>query len=360
VSPTIYDVAERAGVSIATVSRALNGRSYLRAETRDRVLQAVRDLHFVPNGAARGLSSGSKRVLGLLFIRSSGADEMLELEGESLLFTDSVIRGAELSAYKCGYSLLLSGVDSGDLSPDVSALTGKCDGLIVLDRVVSERRVAPLAKRIPTVLLAGSGRSRSAVTVRVDNAAAVQQLTEHLAVHHGYRRMAFLSGFANSPDSVARLEEFRRAAAEYGATVEDDPLWSSDYTATGAVHALDRRLAAGRPLPDAIACANDQAAIGVMHALQRAGVRVPGDVAVTGFDDIPVGRHVLPPLTTVRQPTQQLGSAAVVALVKLIEDSGQFQREIVLPTRVIIRASCGCDLASPHAYDRPMEADLAT
>jgi LacI family transcriptional regulator len=125
------------------------------------------------------------------------------------------------------------------------------------------------------------------------------------------------------------------------------------------VDALDRRLAAGRPLPDAIACANDQAAIGVMHALQRAGVRVPGDVAVTGFDDIPVGRHVQPPLTTVRQPTQQLGSAAVDALVKLIEDSGQFQREIVLPTRVIIRASCGCGPVSPHAFDRPMEVGVA-
>jgi LacI family transcriptional regulator len=267
---------------------------------------------------------------------------MLELEQESLLFTDSVIRGAELSAYKRGYSLLLSGVDFGDSSPDVSALTGQCDGLIVLDRVLPERQVPPLAKRIPTVLLAGSGRSRSAITVRVDNAVAVQQLAEHLVVHHGHRRLAFLSGFADSPDSVTRLEEFCRRAAEYSASVEDDPLWSSDYTATGAVHAVKRRLATGRPLPEAIACANDQAAIGVIHTLQQAGIRVPGDVAVTGFDDIPVGRHMSPPLTTVRQPTQQLGSAAVDALVMLIEDPGRVRREIILPTRVIIRASCGC------------------
>jgi LacI family transcriptional regulator len=359
VSPTIYDVAERAGVSIATVSRALNGHSYLRVETRERVLQAVRDLNFVPNNAARGLSSGSTRVLGLLFIRSSGADEILELEQESLLFTDSVIRGAELSAYKCGYSLLLSGVDCGDSSPDVSALTGKCDGLIVLDRVLSERRVAPLAKRIPTVLLAGSGRSRSAITVRVDNAVPSHQLAEHLVVHHGYRRVAFLSGFADSPDSVARLAEFRLRATECGAIVEDDPLWSSDYTATGAVQAVERRLAAGRPLPEAIACANDQAAIGVIHGLQRAGVLVPRDIAVTGFDDIPVGRHMSPTLTTVRQPTQQLGSAAVNALVKLIEDPAQSQREIVLPTRVIIRASCGCDPVLPPCYEVPAPPEMA-
>lgn len=358
-SPTIYDVAKRAGVSIATVSRALNGRSYLRPETRERVLQAVRELHFVPNGAARGLSSGSQRVLGLLFIRSTGADEMLDLEHESLLFTDSVIRGAELSAYKSGYSLLLSGVDSGDSSPDISALTGKCDGLIVLDRVLHERRVAPLAKRIPTVLLAGSGRSRSAVTVRVDNAEAMRGVAEHLVVHHGLQRLAFLSGFADSPDSVTRMDGFCSSAAEFGATVEDDPLWLSDYTATGAVGVLERRMGAGSPLPEAVACANDQSAIGVMHALQRAGVQVPDDVAVTGFDDIPVGRHMSPPLTTVRQPTQQLGSAAVDALVTLIENPGNNLREIVLPTRVIIRASCGCAVPMPCASDRQVLSEVA-
>jgi LacI family transcriptional regulator len=342
-TPTIYDVAERAGVSIATVSRALNGHDYMRPATRELVLQAVRDLRFVPNGAARGLSSGSKKVLGLLFVRLPPPNDLLEVEQESLLFTDSVIRGAELSAHNQGYSLLLGGVDDdGRDRTAINALISKCDGLIMLDRTVPERRVSAVAKRIPTVLLAGSGRSRSAVTVRVDNSGAMHQMAEHLCLVHGLKRWAFLSGFANSPDSVTRFEGFAAGAAEFGAQIEDDAVWTSDYTSVGAVNVIRKRMAGGKALPQAIACANDQAAIGAVYGLQQAGIRVPEDIAVTGFDDISVSRHVSPPLTTVRQPSQQLGSAAVDALLNLVDGKGDDPTDVVLPTRVVIRASCGC------------------
>ena len=213
--PTIYDVANEAGVSIATVSRVLNGFEQTRAATRDRVLAAVRDLGFVPNGAARGLSRGSKRILGLVFAHTPADDDLLAEEEGSLLFTDSIVRGAEQSAERQGYSLLLSGAggEHGDHAASVNALTGKTDGLILLDRVLPEGRVAAIGKRFPLVLLAGSGRSRSALTVRVDNEGGMRAVAEHLLVVHGLQRMAFVSGFADSPDSVARSTAFRQAVA---------------------------------------------------------------------------------------------------------------------------------------------------
>lgn len=338
---TIYDVAARAGVSIATVSRVVNGHGSIRQATRDRVLEAVRDLGFVPNNAARGLSSGSQKVIGLVFARVPSEDDLLELEEETLLFTDSVIRGAELASQRHGYSLLLHGTGGARAASAITSLTGTTDGLILTDRVLPERQVAAVARRIPIVLLAGSGRSRTAVTVRVDNRLGMQMMAEHLVVKHGLRRLAFLSGFAGSPDSDARSEAFRQTAEALGATVEPEEWWRGDWTSAGAAQTVHRRLGSGTPLPEAIACANDSSAVGAQHALAAAGLQVPADIAVTGFDDIPLARHLTPGLTTVHQPIQQLGRVAVEALLDRVSGLPT-PRDIVLPTRLVVRASCGC------------------
>jgi len=173
---TIYDVAARAGVSIATVSRVVNGHRSIRPDTQERVLRVIRELGFVPNSAARGLSSGSKKVIGLVFARVPSEDDLLELEEETLLFTDSVIRGAEYAAQSNGYSLLLHGTMRATAASAVASLTSACDGLILADQVITDRRVAPIARRVPVVLLAGSGRSRTAVTVRVDNELGMREM----------------------------------------------------------------------------------------------------------------------------------------------------------------------------------------
>jgi LacI family transcriptional regulator len=339
---TIYDVAARAGVSIATVSRVVNGHRSIRPDTQERVLRAIRDLGFVPNSAARGLSSGSKKVIGLVFARVPSEDDLLELEEETLLFTDSVIRGAEYAAQSNGYSLLLHGTRRATAASSIAALTSATDGLILADQVLSERRVAPIARRVPVVLLAGSGRSRTAVTVRVDNHSAMREMAEHLVITHGKRRLAFLSGSAGSPDSEARAEAFRETAEALGAAVEPDAWWIGDWSSAGAVETVRRRLAAGGPLPEAIACASDSTAIGVQHALSAEGIQVPSDVAVTGFDDIPLARHLTPGLTTVHQPIQRLGRVAVEALLARV-NGVPCAREIVLPTQFVVRASCGCE-----------------
>jgi LacI family transcriptional regulator len=343
-APTIYDVADRAGVSIATVSRVLNGHTNMRPETRQRVMGAVHELKYVPNGAARGLSQGLKKVVGIVFDGIPATDDLLNVEEETLLFSDSVVRGAEAGASQLGYSLLLNSVGRGSGDPErtINGLTGKVDGLILLDRVMPERRVAPLAKRIPMVLLTGSGRSRSAVTVRVDNAAAMADVATHLVRVHGFRRLAFVSGLAASPDSTTRAQAFVKSVAELGGTVQPLEPWAANWTSGGAVRATRTWLESGGELPEGIACANDQMAIGVMHALNRAGVRVPEQVAVIGFDDIPVVRHLSPSLTSVRQPSRQLGAVAVEVLIGLVEGRPPACRDMVLPTQLQIRRSCGC------------------
>ncbi|MGB8179789.1 MAG: LacI family DNA-binding transcriptional regulator, partial [Acidimicrobiales bacterium] len=200
-------------MSTATVSRALNSLSSVRPATRDKVLAAMEELKFVPNTVARGLSSGKHWILGLVFTRAV-VDEtgtvpdtgVLVVEEASLLYTDIVIRGAEMRAAEHGYSLLLSSADERHPSGITSLLnlTGTVDGLILLDRVLKDDDVDYLAKRIPIVMLAGRGDLASVVTVRVDNNQAMRSLAEHLIVTHGLTRLSFVTGANESPDSVAR------------------------------------------------------------------------------------------------------------------------------------------------------------
>lgn len=342
--PTIYDVAQRAGVSIATVSRALNSLASVRPATRDKVLAAMRELEFVPNSVARGLSSGKHWILGLVFMQTAVDNNVLAVEEASLLYTDIVIRGAEARAAANGYSLLLCGAGENHpagMTPLLN-LTGTVDGLIMLDRVMTEDEVGELSRRIPVVLLAGSGDSSAAITVRVDNEQAMRSLAEHFVEVHHVRRVGFVSGHEGSPDSVARASAFKDAIEERGVTLADVDILKSDWTSAGGESAMRARLARDEPLPEVFACANDQTAVGVIYALHAAGVRVPEDILVTGFDDITLTRYFKPPLTTIRQSGSLLGEVAVDALVATLDNSEPAERTIVLPTELVVRESCGC------------------
>lgn len=341
---TIYDVAARAGVSIATVSRAINALDSVRPETRDRVLAAMEELEFVPNSVARGLSSGKRWILGLVFMRAGVDSGVLGVEEASLLYTDIVIRGAETRAAQHGFSLLLSSSDESHPSNMSSLLnlTGTVDGLILLDRVLKDEDVAYLSKKIPIVLLSGRGDFPTAVTVRVDNEQAMRDLAEHLVTVHGVTSVGFVTGSKDSPDSVVRTSAFLDAIAELGGSARAHDLLESDWTSAGGEAAMRERLTLDRPLPRAIACANDQTAVGVIYALGERGIRVPDDVIVTGFDDISLTRYFNPSLTTIRQSGSILGEVAVDALVALIDDPDGVKPTIVLPTQLIVRASCGC------------------
>jgi len=279
-APTIYDVARVAGVSIASVSRVLNGRRNPREETRERVLKAVSELGFVPDGAARALSARLKEVVGVVIRRvrwvQSSEGEFAE-QDESLLFTDVINRGIELAAERQGFNLLLSSVDvdDHDLSGRLLALARKSDGLILHDRVLEPAELDQLSRRVPVVTLANVA-TPTTVNVHSDNQSGMRDLARHLLADHEYRTLAFVAGLADSPDSVARGETVAAEAAAVGATLLTGPRWQGNYYASGGARVIERLIADGTALPRAIVCANDQTALGVMYALAHHGVDVPG------------------------------------------------------------------------------------
>jgi LacI family transcriptional regulator len=191
-------------------------------------------------------------------------------------------------------------------------------------------------------LLAGRGNVDGVVTVRVDNEQAMRSLAEHLHQVHGVNRFGFVTGSDESPDSVARADAFRRFVTELGGTLDDPDFLQADWTSSGGEIAMQTRLKDPTPLPGAFVCANDQTAVGVIFALKAAGLRVPDDIAVTGFDDISLTRYFNPPLTTIRQSGSILGEVAIDALLSMLNDAKDVQRTIVLPTELIVRESCGC------------------
>jgi LacI family transcriptional regulator len=343
--PTIYDVAASAGVSIASVSRVLNGTGSPRADTRDRVLRAVDELGFVPDGAARALSVKLKETVGVVYRRVPKATPggVFAEENENLQFADIINRGIEVAAQRSGFSLLISSVAAADADAGrrMLALARKCDGLIVHDMVLDGGQLDRLGRQTPVVNLAGITTPHTA-SVRGDSETGMRDLMRHLIHDHGYRTLGYLAGVADSPDNVTRRQVVTAEAGVAGAELEAGPEWQGSYYADGGAHVVDGLLDAGRPLPRAIVCANDLAALGALHTLARRGVDVPGDVAVTGFDDIPVARRLHPGLTTVRQPIQELGATAFELLESLVRHGQPEPRDVVLPTSLIVRESCGC------------------
>jgi len=206
---------------------------------------------------------------------------------------------------------------------------------------------------VPVVTLAGMP-TPGTVNVSSDNRAGMAELARHLVRDHGYRSIAYLGGHADSPDNLARHAALAEQVTADGAQFVNGPVWQGNYTAAGGARVIENLLASGDSLPEAIACANDQTALGVVYALVRHGVDVPGGVAVTGFDDIPVARHLHPQLTTVRQPITDLGAIAFETLYSMITDADRPRDDVTLPTRLVRRESCGCPpTTAPLIVRRP-------
>jgi LacI family transcriptional regulator len=261
----------------------------------------------------------------------------------SLQFPDLINRGIEVAAQRRDFNLLVSSVGAGghDDSRRIFALARKSDGLILHDRVLDSAQLERLSQQVPVVTLAGTP-TPTTVNVDGDNRAGMKDLARHLVRDHGYRTLAYLGGHVDSPDNLARCDAFGEQVRADGAQFLSGPQWQGNYLASGGARVIESLLAAGAPLPQAIACANDQTALGVVYALMRHGIEVPGGVAITGFDDIPVARHIRPQLTTVRQPITDLGTTAFETLYSMITDGTRPKYDIILPTRLIRRESCGC------------------
>ncbi len=342
---TVYDIARQAGVSTATVSRVLHGSSLVRPETRQRVVDVIERLGFVPDGSAQGLSMRRKDIIGLVALER-GADE-IDIERSSQLYVDEIVHAVEGVLRGTEISLLLSFGPRGEsFQRRIQSLSGKVDGLLMAEDVLPADQLAALARRVPLVLIAGPADAAGAArldTMTVDNAGGIRAAVTHLTEEHGYRRLCFVGGPPDSPDARQRLAAFE-AAVRAAPGCSAGPAVHGDFSeASGSAAA--RALLARGAVPEAVACANDQMAIGVMREFRRSGVEVPGRVAVTGFDDIYPSRLTDPPLTTVSQPLRELGSRAARRLLDRIGAATLPPAVEVLPTHLVLRASCGCPAA---------------
>jgi LacI family transcriptional regulator len=331
VSVTIKQVAREAGVSIATVSRVLNGTGPVREETRRRVLEVSDRLRYVPHIAARSLITHRTQTVGVL---------LPDLYGE---FYSELIRGIDSSARGHGYQLLLAGShgSGSDLEAALRATRGRVDGLIVMSPDVSARKLqANLPAELPVVLLNSPVDRPPHQVLRVDNHGGASSMVRHLA-SLGHRRIGFVKGPAHNLDARERLRGFREALREVRGDASPSLIIEGDFT-EDAGHRAGRRLLELARRPTAVFAANDAMAIGLLSALSDAGVRVPQEISVAGFDDIPLARFTSPPLTSVRVPILELGSRALeLLLARLSEGGRRGERLEVLPTALVARGSTG-------------------
>lgn len=345
---TLYDVARLAGVSIATVSRVVHGQDRVAGATRARVLAVIEQLGYVPDGAAQSLSRRRKHIIGLVCVERP-ASQQYDSESMSLLFYDEILRGVELRIREREWSLLITYLreqNPADIAR-LNKLSGKVDGLLIGEGIVPPGELARLAGRLPVVVVAGDPAETAADVVTADNRGGAAALARHLVQAHGRRRVFHVDGPATAPDARQRRLGLRQVLDDHpGAALAGSV--SGQFSVASGEQAGELLLARGE-LPDAVVCANDQMAIGVLQALRRGGVQVPDQLAVTGFDDIYPGGLSDPPLTTVHQPMRLLGERACARLLQRIAVPGLPPAVEVLPTSLVLRGSCGC----PPPAQRP-------
>lgn len=331
--PTIDDVARRAGVSKGAVSFALNGRPGVGHATRARILNAARDLGWQPSARARALSHSRAFALGLVMSRSP---ELLAADP----FFPHFLAGVETVLAERGYALVLQVVGDDRRAEADSyrrlARDERVDGVFLTDLRRHDPRFQLLVELgLPAVALAvGSGGDCPLPWVAVEDRHGVEQAVAHL-VELGHTRIAHVAGAPGYIHSASRRAAWRRALRRAG--LAPGPVVAGDFTAAGGARATRRLLSQPDP-PSAIVYANDLMAIAGMGVAVEAGLEVPSDLSVVGFDDVPLAAHVTPPLTTVRQDALAWGQAAASTLLAVVE--GKSVPIIQLdPPRLIVRAS---------------------
>jgi LacI family transcriptional regulator len=328
-SATIHDVATRAGVSVATVSRVLNGKELVREATSRTVRDAVAELRYVPNVAARSLSGSRTNTVGIV---------LPDMHGE---FFSELIRGIDVAARRAGFHLLVSGShsDVGEMLEVVEAMRGRVDGLVVMaPDLRSSSLPDELGGGLPLVLLNATDRARDVITI--DNYGGANTMTQHLR-GLGHERIAFIRGPVQNNDARERLRGYRHAMKDLDETLVHQLEFSGTFTEVSG-HEATRQILRSPLAPTAIFAANDSMAVGALAALAEANVEVPRGMAVAGFDDIPIARYVAPSLTTVRIDIADIGHRAFALLLDAIEEPEQhLQRRERIRTTLVVRQSCG-------------------
>ncbi len=328
---TIVDVAREAGVSYSTVSRVVNNFPHVKAETRERVETAMKRLGYVANLKARSLAGGRSQVVGMLIYE---LDTSYHVE---------IVKGVDAEIATSNYDLMLSTTHKrkGKESTYVTQLTqGMADGLLfVLPRNLEAYTHDLDRRRFPYVLIDHPGiESDNCNTVTAANWQGAYEATKYL-IELGHRRIGFITGFIEVASAQDRLAGYQLALRDHGLLVDPELICKGDFLEESGYEASQKFLKLSKP-PTAVFASSDMCAFGVMEAVFEAGCRVPEDVSVLGFDDVPEASYMRPMLTTVRQPLRKMGQLATRILLEHIENPTLPPTRIELPTELVVRDSC--------------------
>ena len=330
---TIKDVAQSAGVSIATVSRVLNGSSSVKPATKAAIQRAIEKLNYHPNALARGLQKKQSKTIGVLFP-----------DATSYYFAE-IIRGINNSVQQAGYKIMVSSAhDATDEANTFMSLwkSQQVSGLIVMMPSTRNVNIFTSSQRnIPLILLNTAITDGADITIKIDNYSGALEITRHL-INHGHKAIGFIHGAPNNHDSEERYRGYCDALKL--ADLTTSPYWEfhGNFTENSGYRAVISLL--NHPeKPSAIFAANDSMAIGAIEAIRQFSLKVPQDIAIVGFDDISTAQYINPPLTTMNVPVLEMGEQAGNHLIGLLENRRQTSTQnITVPTHLVVRESCGC------------------
>ena len=330
-TPTIKDIAREAGVSIASVSRAINRGEGLSSTTRDKILTISRQLHYYPNLQARGLVAKKPEAVGIVIPQSSEF-------ALSNPYYNEILKGAGAKINESKQYLVLSFLQRENYARMYHSRLAA--GLIVLANRIDDPGIEEAREsQIPMVLIPGDPLRKDVPSVDGDNYDGVRQAVEHL-VQLGHREIAFLRGPMNSKYTLERVAAFRRILKRHALPFLEDWLIEYDFTPEGAYAGMKKLISLGKP-PTGLLLMNDFSAVGAVRAAKELGYRVPENVSIVGFGDIPSAALMDPPLTTVREPFQEMGYLAADRLLKMVQGKRVRGKHIILPVELIIRKSTG-------------------
>lgn len=329
---SIRDVAKTAGVSVSTVSHAINKTRYVSEETRTKVFVAMEELNYKPNRLASSLRRKDKRTntLGVLIPDSANP------------FFAEVLRGVEDTCFEFGFNVFLCNSDD-DPQKEINyieALLGKqIDGIILISTGTHNDSLDILAQsKIPSVLVDRVVSGGGIDSVLVDNETGGYQAAEFL-INLGHKRVGCVTGPSLATPSAARVKGFKKAFSDHDLELGNELFVPGDFRAQSGCNATKSLLEINAP-PTAIFTCNDLMAVGALHALDQAGMRIPEDMSIIGFDDIPLASLTKPPLTTIAQPSQSMGLSAAKMVITRIENPSLPPREDILSTSLVERNSC--------------------
>ncbi|MGW8227235.1 MAG: LacI family DNA-binding transcriptional regulator [Anaerolineales bacterium] len=331
---TLEEIARLSGVSRSTVSRVINEQPNVSEDVRKRVLAVIEETGYQPNLAAQTLVSKRSWMIGLVLPRTVSA---FFTDPYFPRLTQGIAQACNQYDYTLGLFLVGTKEDEEKIFPRVSR-KGMLDGVLIQSGQIGDRLIDSMTDlNLPVVVLGSPLHSAEVSFIDVDNASGAYNAVSHL-IRLGYQHIGTITGLTDSAAGADRLKGYKKALIERGRNIEQAYIVEGDFTEAGGYYAMQQLLPAK---PDAVFAASDLMANGAMRAAREAGLSIPKDIALVGFDDVPIATYADPQLTTIRQPIARLGFNAVEILIDLIENGIRPNRRIIMDTELIIRDSCG-------------------